>query len=1479
MNAHIPQSYEAHTELEDIASVPLQIIRPRDGEPVIGIVQDTLVGSYLATKPDNYFTRREFMNLMMWNKRFEKLPAPRVDPDGPAPRYTGQQIISTLLPPINVNMPNNNHKKSKADNDYVKIEEGEMLQGIIDKSIFNKPGKGIVHTTYNDYGPKDAVALIDSLQTVLESYLILKGFSVGISDLIADKATQERMDIIIKEKKKQIEEIILQVHMDLFTNNSGKSNQDEFESRIFSILNKAIEELGDLGQESLAAENRLISMIRAGSKGGPINVSQMIACVGQQNVEGKRTPYGFTDRTLPHYKKYNDGAEARGFVESSFIRGLTPQEFFFHAMSGREGLIDTAVKTAETGYTQRKLIKAMEDLMTQHDGTVRDANGNILQFYYGEDGLNSTKIETTQLPINEFTQQQIDTQFGLQNIDFGAILQEGVTRTNDADLLAAYVASVKEDQRMIVEGVFGSGRMGEIFGPLNLERIILNIKTKFKLNAMNRTDLVPETVLRGIDTLIQRTQSYNKTWCACIRYHLSPYNIIVKERFTQLAWDALIEIVLVKNMKAWAVPGELVGIIAAQSIGEPATQMSCVYDTQVRINGPNGYYTGPIGKFIDDLLAANKKDVKKVPKHADSVVYDPKEHYTIPGVSAKEKASWNRILQVSRHPANGGLVEVVTNSGRRTIATLSHSFLRRTESGITEVKGSELVIGNRIPVASYLPEVPNPIKAVTLASGTSLALDRAFGWICGMYLSDGVLHDSYVAIHKVPGIVEENIRAWASKYNYNVSSREYKADFGVGKAVEIHSQEFRDWLESTYKYGSSKTISGLVYNSPAEYICGVVSGYFDGGASVNTERQQIRISSRSKDLIQHISNLCAYGGVFGTLSKDCNENGYYIYNLLRNYADVFEQTIGFQLQEKAEGLQSIIQYNNRDDAHSKMGLVDKIPELGEIIGFIAEQLHLPGCSRLYKRWRKKESIGRETLRKYILVFREHIQKKDAEDPDRKFLEERLDVLVQAAYSDVVWDEIVELNYLDDPKTYVYDFTVPGNDSFLVDNNIFVHNTLNTFHLAGVAAKSNMTRGVPRLNELLKVTHNPKASSLTVYLKPEFRNNKDRVREVMQDLELTLLKDITLKSAIYFDPRDENTTIPEDRELISFYKLFEDREVADRKTEPNWSKWLLRLEFDREKMFNRNITMDDINFVLNNKFYQEIHTVYSDYNSTKLVMRIRLSNLSDQGDAPFGDHLNALKRFQSKILNNIIIRGVEGIRAVTFRKSKDFVESVDGEYKPVDQYILDTDGSNYIEVMNHAAVDGNRIYSTNVHDVYDQLGIEATRNALYTEIAGLFEDTKINYRHLGLLVDVMTRSGKLMSVDRNGINKNNIGPLAKACFEETERMLLKAAQFGEIDPVTGVSANIMTGQPIRGGTAFSQILLDEEILPRLLAGQSAIPGEDEEEEQDIELTQENIDYALFDDSNDPCSLTRLHMNMNIPMHEELIEEDDIEITTI
>ena len=276
---------------------------------------------------------------------------------------------------------------------------------------------------------------------------------------------------------------------------------------------------------------------------------------------------------------------------------------------------------------------------------------------------------------------------------------------------------------------------------------------------------------------------------------------------------------------------------------------------------------------------------------------------------------------------------------------------------------------------------------------------------------------------------------------------------------------------------------------------------------------------------------------------------------------------------------------------------------------------------------------------------------------------------------------------------------------------------------------------------------------------------------------------------------------------------------------------------------------------------------------KLVMRLRITTKDDTTL----DDLTSLKKFQNQLLNSVVIRGVPGIKAVSFRKEEEYVENVEGEYKAIQQYVLDTDGSNFLEVMCHPAVDGARLNSTHVHDIYENLGIEATRQVLLNEISELFEEAGVNSRHLGLLCDVMTRAGRLMSVDRYGINKNDIGPIAKASFEETERILLRAALFGEIDPVTGVSANIMMGQPIRGGTSFSQILLDESALQRLMEGLPPLAESDQYEDEEAEApTQEEVDAELYVDPNDVCSSTQMKMNVTMPPAATLMEEPDMEL---
>jgi DNA-directed RNA polymerase beta' subunit len=1117
-------------------------------------------------------------------------------------------------------------------------------------------------------------------------------------------------------------------------------------------------------------------------------------------------------------------------------------------------------------------VKAMEDLVTQNDGTVRDAKMNIVQFHYGGDGLNSTMIEAQTLGIGALSKDQIVSEYGLEGVDLSEILTTETVREDDAELLKNYVERVLKDQDTMVQNVnrYRDISNKRVYSPVNIERLMETIRVKFKLSKTNQTDLTPAYVLTNINRVIEKTQPYHRIWCALLRFYLAPHKVIGIDRFTKDAFDLLCELLIVKNYQARAQPGEQVGIIAAQSIGEPSTQMSCVYDTNIVIEGKNKFY-GKIGEFIDNILEENSAYIKTIGE--DSVVLDLQDDYSIVGVSNDEKTSWRRISQVSRHPANGGLVEIKTKSGRKTTATLSHSFLTRSTKGIVPILGSDLKIGTRVPIGRQIPEVPNPLYEIG-----EFKLTKEFGWLCGIYLADGSLNGNTVQICKIHPRVEEKIKKIAELYDWDITIRKYQGEYGPSKNNNIHNKSLKDFLLKQFSTGSyDKKIHSNVFHSNIEFIRGVVGGYFDGDGNISVERQQIRVGSRSKDLIHDIARLLAYCGIFGSFGEETSiripDKVLYTYQVLKKYAAHFRDTIGLELGEKKGALDEIVIYMERDGKHDTKEIYDKIPELGQVIADVGRLLTMPGQSRNFGRWAKKESIGRLTLQGYIEDFEEVLPTRILDIATESLVKDNLEILRSAAYSDIIWDEIVELKILDDPPSYVYDFTVPGNQSFMVDDCIMVHNTLNTFHLAGVASKSNVTRGVPRLKELLKVTQNPKAISLTVPLKKEFRESIDKARQVAQDLELTLLKDIVLKCKIYYDPFDETSVVEEDRKLLQFYKMFENKEETNKEI----SKWLLRLEFDKEIMFKKNISLDNVAFVLSTKFDENVSLVYSDYNSDNLVMRIRLTGTDK--DSSKDDILN-LKKFENKILTSIVIRGIPSIKSVSYRKDTNYYELVNNKYEQITQYILDTDGSNFLEIVNHPYVNGNAVLSSHVHDIYENLGIEAARATLLNEITNLFAEAGgVDFRHLGLLCDWITRVGKLLSVDRYGINKQDIGPLSKASFEETERILLKAAIFGEVDPIVGVSANIMTGQPIRGGTSFSDILFDEQAFMRLQEGLAPV-AEGEEDDDEYEATEEDIEKELYESAEDKCAVANLKLNVTLGAQTSIdLEEPDVEALII
>ncbi|KAF3037910.1 DNA-directed RNA polymerase II subunit rpb1 [Didymella heteroderae] len=600
MNLHVPQSDETRAEIQNLCMVPKQIVSPQKNSPLMGIVQDTLLGAYKMTRKDSFLPIEQVMNIMMWVPEWDGIvPEPAILK--PRPMWTGKQILSmAIAKEVNIVKLDDDSKPGPwndiADKSLM-IMGGQLIFGQITKKVVGATAGGVIHIIFNELGPLDAVAFFNACQRIVCYWLLHHGFSMGVGDAIPDPATSEKIAECIAKSKKDVEDIILTATQDKLEPLPGMTIRGTFESKVQKFLNEGREGGGTAAQNSLKHFNNVVNTVISGSKGSTVNISQMVSLVGQQAVEGQRIPFGFKYRTLPHFTKDDYSPESRGFVENSYLRGLTPSEFFFHAMAGREGLIDTAVKTAETGYIQRRLVKALEDVMVKYDGTVRNSMGDIVEFIYGEDGLDGAHIEKQKLDIITSSEAKFEKTFKLDVVSSGkppiptSQLEVAAEIQGDVEVqqyLDEEFETIKAD-REYLRTIIDDDDSQQFQLPLNIQRMIESAQARFGIKPQqDRSNLQPiETitkvrglldrlvVIRGDDQISKEAQaSATYLFKSHLRSRLAFKRLVVEYRLNKKALDYVLGELEERFLKAAVAPGEMVGVLAAQSIGEPATQMT-----------------------------------------------------------------------------------------------------------------------------------------------------------------------------------------------------------------------------------------------------------------------------------------------------------------------------------------------------------------------------------------------------------------------------------------------------------------------------------------------------------------------------------------------------------------------------------------------------------------------------------------------------------------------------------------------------------------------------------------------------------------------------------------------------------------------------------------------------------------------------------------------------------------------------------------
>lgn len=394
MNMHVFQTEESRAEAKSLMRVQEHILSPRFGGPIIGGIHDHISGAYLLTRLGSEYEEDEVFQIV---KR-ARMPLPK--PKGE--KWTGKEIFSLLLPD-NMNMVYKAEICRKCDecikqeckNDaYVVIEDGQLKMGVIDDKAFGSFAGKILDSVVKEYGTDKAREFLDSATKLAISGVMTRGFTTSTDDEEIPQEAKERIEELLSKAENKVEQLIEAYNNEELEALPGRSLEETLEMKIMQELGEARDKSGVLAESYFDInKNHAVIMALTGARGSMLNLTQIAACVGQQSVRGGRIERGYSERTLPHFKKGELGAKARGFVHSSYKSGLDPLEFFFHAMGGREGLVDTAIRTAQSGYMQRRLVNALQDLSVRPDGTVRDNRGVIIQTMYGEDKVDPAKSD------------------------------------------------------------------------------------------------------------------------------------------------------------------------------------------------------------------------------------------------------------------------------------------------------------------------------------------------------------------------------------------------------------------------------------------------------------------------------------------------------------------------------------------------------------------------------------------------------------------------------------------------------------------------------------------------------------------------------------------------------------------------------------------------------------------------------------------------------------------------------------------------------------------------------------------------------------------------------------------------------------------------------------------------------------------------------------------------------------------------------
>lgn len=1430
MNIHLAQSIQARNELKRIANVQYQIVGVKDSSPIIGCQQDTLSGAYMLTEPDVKMKGWEIAN-MLCNTTSETKYDIKMDKE-----YTGHEIFSYIIP------EGINNTKKSGDKITFQINNGKLTTGHLDTSSLSFAKNSIIHFIWDKWGPSKTRRFIDDSQRLVLHYLLSRGQTVGFEDILINKDIGEKINQVVNNA-------ILKCKYDItqYENDTEQLPLDIIEDSLKGDLSVVQSTVGMMLMNHFDIKNFFWASAKSGAKGKSTNVAQVNGIIGQNNVEGVRIRKRIEGRSLIYFHRDDDTPEARGFIKNSYLTGLRGYEFCYNAMAGREGLIDTAIKSV----TWETPIIIIEDGQPKYIEIGRwidnhlDSNPDKVDRHI-ERNLEIMDVENIYIPTNDED----------GNVTWGPVV--AVTRHDPGPQLYEIKTS--------------GGRTVTVTESKSL--LIWDEKTK-KI----REKPTPEVKLGDYVPITAElcTPPVVLTHIDMTKYFPK------KEYLYGTDFNKAIELMNNAMNGRNKIPAGWWEANNGNSFVLPYSKKSSLQRALVRSKDVRTGYIYPYSANREDVLVPEKFELNE------------------------ENGIFIGLFLADGHVHNGkiGITKENVNVKNFVKAWFDKHNITCTERvKITELGKTVTNIGHCTLMSEFLTKLVGSGAANKYVPTEAFIAPESFviGLLNGYFSGDGTVREGSISASSVSYRLIEGISMLCSRlgiYGSISKKQQKKNNLGTVNIKPIYDLRLGgQWAKrfsekiTLLEENKNKKLKEHKWISKHRTIKFQNNVAFDEIVEINL----IDPKNHPKMYDLTITSTFTFGLANGLLVMDTSQTGYIQRQLIKGLEDLMINYDG--TNRNARGIVVQIVYgengiNQSTQTEVKFDIISlNNDQVKEKLGFSPEQIKkLEKSTKMSNKelteynnkYIKKVIALRDELRdiqfrascdykvmkeSYVLPInllritqfyskkKENLELKphEVEDAIEEFLtnyDNRIITLLKPDDKFMKKDDRY-LKFL--LETALYDYLAPVKCIFEYGlsredlNNMmkeiklsFIKSiiepgemvgelaaqsigeptsqmTLNTKHFAGAAKKTSSTTGVPRIQELLHYSKNIKTPQMIIYFQEPYATDRSLLNKIASNFKYLNIRQLFSSVDVYYDVGANDRLgkeIKSDNVSMPFY-------INNQKVDVTTLPFVFRIKMNIEKMLDKETSLLDIKTKFVSYWYKNYTNIKNLKKSDKEVIS-RISRCAILSNTPSDKeqviHIRfsmssfsytIVTDFLKMVLDDVTLKGIENIDNIDIvpERKVSFDEKT-GNMIDNKEFVIYTSGINYEKITQIKGVDFTRTRTNDIATVLRLYGIEAARQILMYELTTTYSDSgsNININHLSLLVDQMCHMGEITSMDRHGLSKIDIDPIARASFEKTMDHFINAAIFNEKDSLKSVSSRIALGKVIGGGTGAFELLLD------------------------------------------------------------------------